>query len=115
MNGPVDLNGVRMCVSAGDEAGVCTKDTLLSFEQRGNLVLGRYQGGPVLVGHLIGHLKGRQIKFRYVQADVSGNLDSGVSDGAFDYLPNGLLQLTEHFSWETRPSTGINVFLQIRT
>ena len=112
---PLNLNGVRMTAASTDEKGVVTSDTVLEFAQSGNLISARYRGGPILKGYLIGHLRGVHVRFRYVQADNVGNLDSGVSAGVFARLPDGRLQLTEHFHWETRSSEGTNIFVQLMT
>ena len=113
-SGALDLRGVHMQTAETDRAGVCSPDTLLTFEQHGSLVTGHYRGGPILAGYLIGHLSEMEIRFRYIQADANGNLDSGSSKGIFSRLKDDRLQLVEHFRWETRPEAGTNVFIQVR-
>jgi len=109
----LNLEGIRMKPARTDPKGVCSDETILEFVQRQNLISARYSGGPVLDGYLIGQLNGWHVKFRYVQADVDGNLDAGVSDGTFMNLPNGKLQLVENFLWYTRPHSGTNVFIEL--
>lgn len=99
-----------MRTAATGESGVVSRDTELLFEQTADVVSARYCGGAIIDGYLIGRLSGALIHFRYVQADVDGRLDAGVSEGYFEQLPNGRLRLTERFQWITRPEHGTNVF-----
>ena len=108
-----DLNGVRMTVANADPDSVVNASTVVTFEQQGNVVSARYRGGEVVDGYLIGHLEGRLFSFRYVQADRSGRLDAGVSDGVLDRLADGRLRLVEHYQWLTRPERGTNTFEEI--
>jgi len=109
----VSLHGVTMRVFHSE--GEVNSDTVLRFEQIGNVFSARYQGGGIVDGYLIGHVAERgDVLFRYVQADASGRLDQGVSTGVVVRLEDGRLQLTEDFQWLTRPGTGRNVFIEDR-
>lgn len=108
-----DLNGVRMATAESDSDGVVSAETIMLFEQAGNLVSARYRGGNILDGYLIGQLAGQSLHFRYVQADGNGNLDAGVSDGTLDRLADGRLRLFERFQWITRPGGGTNIFEEL--
>ena len=72
-----DLNGVRMSPCATDASGVVSSATVMIFEQNNGVVSARYRGGSIVDGYLIGHLHGRSIHFRYVQAQADGRLDAG--------------------------------------
>lgn len=109
-----NLNGVRMTVSNAGAHSVVNAQTTLTFEQRGNVVSARYCGGEIVDGYLIGHLAGWSLRFRYVQADRSGRLDTGISEGVFDRLADGRLRLVEHYQWLTRPEHGTNSFEELR-
>ena len=109
----LDFNGRRMC-TVSTAAGVVSSDTVLVFEQVGDVVSARYRGGSVVDGYLIGRLDADTLKFRYVQADAKGNLDTGVSTGQVERMPDGRLRLIEHFQWLTRPESGTNVFEEIK-
>jgi hypothetical protein len=91
-------------------SGVVSAETVVAFEQRGDVVSAAYRGGRVLAGYLVGRLAGQRLRFRYVQTDVDGALDAGVSDAVVERLPDGRHRLTEHFQWTTRPESGTNVF-----
>jgi hypothetical protein len=102
-----------MTVAESEAQSVVNASTVFTFEQRGNVVSARYRGGEVVDGYLIGHLEGWLLHFRYVQADRSGRLDSGVSEGVLDRLADGRLRLIEHYQWLTRPERGTNTFEEI--
>lgn len=110
---PIDLSGVRMRTRHTAASGVVSSETVLSFEHEGEVVSAAYRGGRVLAGYLVGRLAGQDLRFRYVQTDVDGALDAGVSDGVVDRLPDGRYRLTEHFQWTTRPESGTNVFEEV--
>ncbi|HEX5209110.1 MAG TPA: hypothetical protein VFW10_15130 [Steroidobacteraceae bacterium] len=103
-----------MTVSSSGAHSVVDASTVLTFEQQGNVVSARYRGGEIVDGYLIGHLQGWSLRFRYVQADRSGRLDAGVSEGVLDRLADGRLRLIEHYQWLTRPERGTNTFEEIR-
>ena len=107
------LDGVRMAGAATDSSGVVSGETIFTFEQTGDVVSARYRGGDIIDGYLIGQLSGANLHFRYVQADGSGALDAGVSNGELERLSDGRLRLVEHFQWITRQGSGTNVFEQI--
>lgn len=76
-----NLDGVRMTVSNSGVHSVVNASTILTFEPQGNVVSARYRGGEIVDGYLIGRLEGWSLLFHYVQADLSGRLDAGVSEG----------------------------------
>jgi hypothetical protein len=106
----LELAGVRMRTASSADTGVVSGETELVFEQMGSIVSARYRGGSIVDGYLIGRLEGMAFSFRYVQADLTGGLDAGVSKGVFERLSDGRLRLTENFQWTTRPEAGTNVF-----
>jgi hypothetical protein len=107
------LGGRRMCAISTGAEGVVSSDTILNFEQIGNVVSARYRGGTIVDGYLIGLQDTSNVRFRYVQVDVDGHLDSGVSTGTIERLNDGRLRLIEHFQWITRPGAGTNIFEEI--
>ncbi len=89
-----------------------SSNTRLVFEQRGSRVLGRYSGGSIQRGYLVGNLVGRTLRFRYAQTEASGHVHGGCSYCHIEHLRGGRLRLHEHFAWETRLGSGINTFDQ---
>jgi hypothetical protein len=110
------LHGRRMQVTSTDSGGVVSGETILEFEQTGEVVSARYRGGTIVDGYLIGELDptGTSLRFCYVQADLRGHVDAGSSIGTIDEMQDGRLRLIEVFQWFTRPGRGTNVFEEIR-
>lgn len=129
----LDLDGVVMHVTATAANGVVDRDTRVSFRQRGSRVVGRYSGGKVRRGWLVGTTSGNRLTFRYVQAESTGAIagsgsviagggsaiagggsviHAGRSTCEIEALADGRLRLLEHFAWSTRPGGGTNVFEQ---
>jgi len=107
------LDGVSMRVAATASSGEVNSDTLFAFTQHGQTVSARYSGGPVRLGHLVGTLSARQLTFRYAQVNLGGRVDGGVSSCEVQTLPDGRIQLHEHFQWESRSGSGHNVLEQV--
>jgi hypothetical protein len=111
----INLNGKRMRVATTDPQGVVSKETILMFEQIGDVVSGHYRGGSIVTGYLVGRFDDTgNLRFCYAQTDVHGRLDAGTSTGRFERLDGGRLRLIEEFQWLTRSESGTNVFEEIR-
>ena len=113
MSEEISLDGIRMRTVTTDPGGVVSSDTIVEFSQSDNLISARYRGGSIREGFLIGFLDGTHVKFRYVQAAVNGDLDSGISNGTLSRLANGKLQLVENFQWVSRTGSGSNIFQEL--
>ena len=110
---PVNLSGKRMFVSQTADGGEVSRETIFTFQQDGNLVSARYEGGRIRLGLLVGLMHDNRLEFRYVQTDVAGNLDAGKSVCDIRHDDQGRLVLHEHFEWATRPGGGENIFEEI--
>lgn len=108
----MNLDGVTMRVSATAAQGVIDADTRLHFRQKGDRVLGRYGGGSVRRGYLVGCLRGNELVFRYAQVETSGEVHGGRSACVVRQV-DGRLRILEHFTWRTRAGSGTNVFDEI--
>jgi hypothetical protein len=104
------LDAVAMTVSATTSASVVDGATRLVFSQRGARVLGRYQGGSICRGLLVGTLSKGCLEFRYCQVEASGAIHGGRSNCDVTRNANGTLRLIEQFRWRTRAGAGTNVF-----
>ena len=108
----MNLDGTSFRVAQTATLGVVSSETLLRLTQRGARVLGRYSGGSVERGCLLGWIAGDVLFFRYAQRERSGQVHGGVSACRIARDIQGRLFLEEHFAWETRPGEGTNVFVQ---
>lgn len=106
----MNLDGVRMYVSATGEQGVVSAETTLHFMQKGSAVFARYSGGRVERGCLVGTLAGSELTFRYAQREASGEIHSGRSVCDVIRRSDGRIQIVEHFAWTSRAGSGTNVF-----
>ena len=102
-----------MFVSSTDDRGVVAAETRLVFRQHGPRVLGRYRGGRVRRGVLVGGVDGAVLTFRYLQVEDSGEIHGGRSVCEVTRRPGGRLRVVEHFRWTTRDGNGTNVFDEV--
>jgi hypothetical protein len=82
-----------MRVSSTAEQGVVGPGTSLRFSQRESRVMGRYDGGAVSRGCLVGTLSGSQLVFRYTQIEASGEIHDGRSSCQVDRRPDGRIRI----------------------
>lgn len=90
-----------------------SSETRLALVQRGAKVLGRYRGGTILRGYLVGTLTGSVLRFRYTQRELAGIIHAGRSVCELERLSDGRLRLHEPFTWVTRAGSGTNIFDQV--
>lgn len=109
----MDLDGRVMTVSGTAPNGVVGAGTRLALTQIGERVLGRYSGGKVLRGCLIGRIGGVELAFRYLQREDSGELHGGQSRCEVRSLVDGRVRIIEHFAWGSRAGSGVNVFDEV--
>ena len=108
-----NLDGLTMLVSATAPNGVVGGETRLHFTQRGRRVAARYAGGRVSRGRLVGRWMGDILRFRYAQREEPFAIHGGHSVCVVEERPDGCLRLIEHFTWRTRPGSGVNVFAEL--
>jgi hypothetical protein len=112
----MNLDRVVMYVSSTAEHGVVGAGTRLRFTQKGARVRGRYSGGAISRGCLVGTLSGAQLVFRYAQVEASsGEIHGGSSVCEVERRADQRLRIVEHFAWRTRAGCGTNVFEEIDT
>jgi hypothetical protein len=113
----ISLDGVTMAVSVTADEGVVGAGTRIRFVQRGSRVLGRYSGGRILRGFLVGELSGASLTFRFAQVETTHDrrsaLHAGHSRCEVCRSDLGTIRVIEHFSWATRDGVGTNVFDEI--
>ena len=80
----MNLDGTSFQVGSTAEDGVVSRDTRLDFVQRGSKVLGRYYGGSIRRGYLVGRLTGRILRVRYAQTEATGQVHGGTSQPAHE-------------------------------
>jgi hypothetical protein len=110
----MNLDGRVLSVSSTASRGVVDSNTLLRLRQQGDRVFGRYGGGSVRRGYLVGRIEGHRLSFRYAQVEGSGQIHGGASVCEVLYQADGRARIVEHFTWRTREGSGTNVFDEVR-
>lgn len=110
----IDLDGLRMNVSATAANGIVNDATILTFHQRARRVWARYSGGRVTRGWLVGIWDGAFLAFRYAQVERDAGVHGGRSRCDVTRLADGRVRIVEHFEWATREGAGTNVFDELR-
>ena len=110
MSESISLDGVEMYVSTTAAQGVVGDETRLRFRQKGSRLLGRYSGGAIRRGCLVGRMSGGSLVFRYAQVEASGQVHAGRSVCEIFRTTSGRLRVVERFVWTTREGRGTNVF-----
>jgi hypothetical protein len=77
--------------------------------QKGERVFGRYAGGRIDRGTLVGRIRDRTLVFRYAQRESCGEIHAGRSTCEVQSVA-GRVRIIEHYAWTTRAGTGVNVF-----
>lgn len=112
--GMIKLDNIKMNVIETAENGVVNKDTIFYFTQKDNYVEGKYSGGQIKKGFLVGLIKKNIFKFNYCQLQTNGVLDNGSSNSELTISIEGKIRLIEHFEWKSRPGElGVNIFEEI--
>jgi Family of unknown function (DUF6196) len=109
----MNLDGLSFQVCVTASVGVVSAETRLRLVQRGSRVFGRYEGGSILNGCLVGQVSGNMLTFRYAQRERDSSIHGGRSDCVLEVLRDGRLRMHEHFTWSTREGTGTNIFEQV--
>ena len=110
---PVSLDGKTFKVVAASSVGAVDDRTRFAFHENDDVVSAQYAGGAIRLGHLVGSFHGRRLHFRYVQLDTADRLDSGFSVCDIEQVVGGPLRLHEHFRWDSREGSGINVLEEV--
>jgi len=109
----INLDGLRMNAAETDGNGVIGVDTIFHFHQEGANVHAEYSGGRISKGYLVGIVQGSKFEFRYCQLETDGTLNGGHSHCDLVRSEDSLVQIIEHFEWESRPGGGRNVIQQL--
>jgi hypothetical protein len=104
------LHGKTFRVAATASRGVVSAATRLHLVEVGTRVLGRYAGGTIARGCLVGARRGATLSFRFVQHEADGHIHAGRSVCDLMAREDGHIVISEHFTWETRDGTGTNTF-----
>ena len=105
----VDMDGRVLRSPSAVPGGQVTAETEFRFRQSGDMIWGRYSGGGIRLGFLVGTSDGQTLRFRYTQLDGSGETASGSSVDRIEALPDGRVRLHETWAWDSRSGSGTSV------
>lgn len=107
MNETTSLNNKKMNAVKTAPNGVVNEETIFHFKESDGAITAEYAGGKVKHGYLVGKVIEGKLAFQYSQLHEDGQLDSGHSVCDITMLPDGRVQLTEHFVWSEGVGTNI--------
>jgi hypothetical protein len=88
------------------EAGEASAATVFEYHEDDGVIWGRYEGGAVRLGFLVGTREGDRLRFRYSQLNDKGETSNGRCSTTISVLPDGRLRLEEDWAWESKPGAG---------
>lgn len=96
------------------DGGQVTPETEFRFRQSGDMIWGRYSGGGIRLGFLVGTSDGTTLQFRYTQLDTVGDTASGSTVDRIEVLADGRVRLHEAWTWDSRDGSGTSVLEEER-
>lgn len=87
--------------------GVVNHETIFHFKEEDGIITAEYAGGRVKHGYLTGKIIEDKLAFQYAQVHDDGEKDGGHSVCDIEILPDGRIQLIEHFVWSEGVGTNI--------
>ncbi len=96
----IDYHNRRFRTVASTSNGEASEETVFSYRQRGDVVWGTYEGGPVVFGTLVASVDAEgNLDMRYSHVAVSGLLQTGTCLSTPEVLHDGRLRLLEEWRW----------------
>jgi len=111
---PASLDGRSFHDVTPVHAGDVGAGTRFEYHQESDgTVWGRYAGGSVRLGFLVGVRVDDTLEFRYSHVTVDGETANGRCASQIEQLPDGRLRLHETWAWESRDGIGTSVVEEI--
>lgn len=110
----ITLANKRFKVIASSNVKDLGSNTILSFRQKGELLIGKYEGGKVLYGNFIAKLAEDNTFKRFFQHyNSKGSLINGKGSGKIETLNNGKVRL--HEIWKSDLAIGNVIYEELET
>lgn len=98
--GALKLAGRRFRLVENSTSGVAGANTVLSFTSDDDLIVGHYEGGGILVGHVLARRSGGgELEMLYQGATRSGQLRAGAAAATFCSDDKGGTMMTLAWRW----------------
>lgn len=96
----MNYNNIKFRPIQNSENGETTEETIFEYKQNGNILTSEYQGGEIVMGHLIGLVdEFGNIEMRYHQINIKGELMTGICYSKPETTVNGKIRLHEDWKW----------------
>ncbi len=96
----IDLNNRVFASIANTSNGEVSDDTIFHYFQQDNTIWGKYAGGEIERGTLIGKFIGDcNIYFSYQHINLLGEIRSGICTSRIETLDDGRLRMYESWQW----------------
>ncbi|APZ47414.1 hypothetical protein BW723_14470 [Polaribacter reichenbachii] len=88
-------------VTSENKNGLSSDETYFQYFQEGTTITGKYKGGSIVKGLIIGKQieDTNKIELLYQCLTTNGELKAGKSKGIIEKLPNGKLKLKFDWNW----------------
>ncbi len=107
------LQGLKFRSVADVPGGDVGPATIFEYQQDGDLIHARYEGGAVRLGFLVGRRDGNALEFRYAQLRTDGTTANGHCWSTIEELPDGRLRLNERWEWDSADGSGTSAVEEI--
>lgn len=95
----MNLNN-KIFVTKENKNGLSSNETIFHYFQDGNFITGKYKGGSIAEGSIIGKcIEGFKIELLYQCLTTDGELKAGESKGTISKAENGKLKLEFDWNW----------------
>jgi len=96
----INYNNKTFVTIRNSECGDTTEETIFHYKQSGSHVSATYKGGGIKSGFVeasADHLGNLQMQ--YYHTNCKNELITGICSSTPKILPNGKIQITEHWQW----------------
>ncbi|MBC5992676.1 hypothetical protein H8S84_07505 [Pontibacter sp. SD6] len=101
-----NLHG-RKFVSTGNEKGLSNEDTIFHYFQDGQVITGKYKGGAIAEGFLVGkQTADDELELLFHCITTGNELRAGQSKGKITAATNGQLYLSFNWNWLNGDNSG---------
>jgi ribosomal protein S18 acetylase RimI-like enzyme len=100
------LAGKRFRLVENSTSGVASTNTVLSFTSDDDVIVGHYEGGSVLVGHVLARRIGNyELEMLYQGATTTGQIRSGMATASLAENGGDGMTMTLQWRWTSGDST----------
>ena len=94
-----------------NSSGLSNSNTIFTYEQNGSLVFGKYQGGEIEFGNIVGKfILPNTVELLFQCKTISNELLSGNSRGKIKKTKNGKLGILIEWQWHVGSSGSGNSY-----